>query len=98
MLLKNESRFLCSHLIALTENVPRKGCYFLSFKVSLLFIDSPYRGAFLTRMRDYMPAAHCHLIETLSVSPSLRILILTHYSPELCLAHNSRVLALVNFQ
>ncbi|KAM3863119.1 indoleamine 2,3-dioxygenase 2-like [Diretmus argenteus] len=51
-------------------------------------------GAYLTRMRDYMPPAHCKLIETLSVCPSLREFILSCSSPALCQAYNCCVLAL----
>ncbi|XP_071388808.1 indoleamine 2,3-dioxygenase 2-like [Centroberyx affinis] len=51
-------------------------------------------GAYLTRMRDYMPPAHRQLIETLSVCPSLREFILSCSSPALCQAYNSCVLAL----
>ncbi|XP_070697690.1 indoleamine 2,3-dioxygenase 2-like [Pempheris klunzingeri] len=55
-------------------------------------------GAFLTRMRDYMPPAHRQLIETLSVCPSLRDFILSHSSSDLCQAYNSSVSALVDLR
>uniref|UniRef100_A0A671UP70 Indoleamine 2,3-dioxygenase 1 n=1 Tax=Sparus aurata TaxID=8175 RepID=A0A671UP70_SPAAU len=55
-------------------------------------------GAFLTRMRDYMPPAHRQLIETLSVSPSLRDFILSHSSSDLCQAFNACVSALVDLR
>lgn len=49
-------------------------------------------------MRDYMPPAHRQLIETLSVSPSLRDFILSHSSSDLCQAFNARVSALVDLR
>uniref|UniRef100_A0A3Q2R1E6 Indoleamine 2,3-dioxygenase 2-like n=1 Tax=Fundulus heteroclitus TaxID=8078 RepID=A0A3Q2R1E6_FUNHE len=55
-------------------------------------------GAFLTRMRDYMPPAHRQLIETLSVCPSLRDFITTCSSSDLCQAYNSCVSALVDLR
>ncbi|XP_036979426.1 indoleamine 2,3-dioxygenase 2-like [Acanthopagrus latus] len=55
-------------------------------------------GAFLTRMRDYMPPAHRQLIETLSVSPSLRDFILSHSSSDLRQAFNACVSALVDLR
>ncbi|XP_074532241.1 indoleamine 2,3-dioxygenase 2-like [Halichoeres trimaculatus] len=55
-------------------------------------------GAFLTRMRDYMPPAHRHLIETLSVGPYLRDFIQSHPSPDLCQAYKSCVSALVDLR
>ncbi|XP_059215602.1 indoleamine 2,3-dioxygenase 2-like [Centropristis striata] len=55
-------------------------------------------GAFLTRMRDYMPPAHRQLIETLSVCPSLRDFILTHSSSDLCQSYKSCVSALVDLR
>ncbi|XP_051233488.1 indoleamine 2,3-dioxygenase 2-like [Dicentrarchus labrax] len=55
-------------------------------------------GAFLTRMRDYMPPAHRQLIETLSVCPSLRDFILSQASSDLCQAYNSCVSALVDLR
>nr|XP_046258068.1 indoleamine 2,3-dioxygenase 2-like [Scatophagus argus] len=55
-------------------------------------------GAFLTRMRDYMPPAHRQLIETLSVCPPLRDFILSHSSSDLCQAYNSCVSALVDLR
>ncbi|XP_070772398.1 indoleamine 2,3-dioxygenase 2-like [Enoplosus armatus] len=55
-------------------------------------------GAFLTRMREYMPPAHRQLIETLSVCPSLRDFILSHSSSDLCQAYNSCVSALVDLR
>ncbi|MEQ2258573.1 hypothetical protein XENORESO_021942 [Xenotaenia resolanae] len=55
-------------------------------------------GAFLTRMRDYMPPAHRHLIETLSVCPSLRDFIMTCSSSDLCQGYNSCVSALVDLR
>uniref|UniRef100_A0A3Q1FU47 Indoleamine 2,3-dioxygenase 2-like n=1 Tax=Acanthochromis polyacanthus TaxID=80966 RepID=A0A3Q1FU47_9TELE len=55
-------------------------------------------GAFLTRMRDYMPPAHRQLIETLSICPSLRDFILSHSSSDLCQAYNSCVSALVDLR
>ncbi|XP_056147389.1 indoleamine 2,3-dioxygenase 2-like [Lampris incognitus] len=51
-------------------------------------------GTYLTRMRDYMPPAHCQLIETLSACPSLRDFILSCSSSALCKAYNACVLAL----
>ncbi|MEQ2219303.1 hypothetical protein XENOCAPTIV_015644, partial [Xenoophorus captivus] len=53
---------------------------------------------FLTRMRDYMPPAHRHLIETLSVCPSLRDFIMTCSSSDLCQGYNSCVSALVDLR
>ncbi|XP_034538487.1 indoleamine 2,3-dioxygenase 2-like isoform X2 [Notolabrus celidotus] len=55
-------------------------------------------GAFLTRMRDYMPPAHRHLIEALSVGPYLRDFIQSHPSPDLCQAYKSCVSALVDLR
>ncbi|XP_063730335.1 indoleamine 2,3-dioxygenase 2-like isoform X2 [Eleginops maclovinus] len=55
-------------------------------------------GAFLTRMREYMPPAHSQLIETLSVCPSLQDFILSHSSSDLCQAYNSCVSALVDLR
>ncbi|XP_033957338.1 indoleamine 2,3-dioxygenase 2-like [Pseudochaenichthys georgianus] len=55
-------------------------------------------GAFLTRMREYMPPAHRRLIETLSVRPSLRDFILSHPSSDLCQAFNSCISALVDLR
>ncbi|XP_042358753.1 indoleamine 2,3-dioxygenase 2-like [Plectropomus leopardus] len=55
-------------------------------------------GAFLTRMRDYMPPAHRQLIETLSDCPSLRDFILSHPSSDLCQAYKSCVSALVDLR
>ncbi|XP_007545407.1 indoleamine 2,3-dioxygenase 2-like [Poecilia latipinna] len=55
-------------------------------------------GAFLTRMRDYMPPAHRQLIETLSVCPSLRDFIMTCSDSDLCQAYNSCVSALVDLR
>ncbi|XP_028983129.1 indoleamine 2,3-dioxygenase 2-like [Betta splendens] len=55
-------------------------------------------GAYLTRMRDYMPPAHRQLIETLSVLPSLRDFILACSSPDLCQAYNTCVSALVDLR
>uniref|UniRef100_UPI0037E94824 indoleamine 2,3-dioxygenase 2-like n=1 Tax=Semicossyphus pulcher TaxID=241346 RepID=UPI0037E94824 len=54
--------------------------------------------AYLTRMRDCMPPAHRHLIETLSVGPSLRDFILSHPSADLCQAYKSCVSALVDLR
>lgn len=55
-------------------------------------------GAYLTRMRDYMPPAHRQLIETLSVLPSLRDFVLSSSSPDLCQAYNTCVSALVDLR
>uniref|UniRef100_A0A3Q0R3N4 Indoleamine 2,3-dioxygenase 1 n=1 Tax=Amphilophus citrinellus TaxID=61819 RepID=A0A3Q0R3N4_AMPCI len=55
-------------------------------------------GAFLTRMRDYMPPAHRQLIETLSACPSLRDFILSCSSSDLCHTYNSCVSALVDLR
>ncbi|CAJ1067242.1 indoleamine 2%2C3-dioxygenase 2-like isoform X1 [Xyrichtys novacula] len=55
-------------------------------------------GVFLTRMRDYMPPAHRHLIETLSVGPYLRDFIQSHPSSDLCQAYKSCVSALVDLR
>lgn len=55
-------------------------------------------GAFLTRMRDYMPPAHRQLIETLSVCPSLRDVIMSQPRSDLCQAYNSCVSALVDLR
>ncbi|KAF7665876.1 hypothetical protein LDENG_00131060 [Lucifuga dentata] len=55
-------------------------------------------GAFLTRMRDYMPPVHQQLIDALSVSPSLRDFIMSSSSPDLCQAYNSCVSALVDLR
>lgn len=65
---------------------------------SVVFIDSPDVGAFLTRMRDYMPPAHRQLVETLSVGPSLRDFILSHPGSDLGQAYNSCVSALVDLR
>lgn len=65
---------------------------------TVFFIDSPYLGAYLTRIRDYMPPAHRQLIETLSVLPSLRDLILSCSSSDLCQAYNSCISALVDLR
>lgn len=70
---------------------------FYSF-LSAVFIDLPYLGDFLTRMRDYMPPAHRQLIETLSVCPSLRDFIITSSSSDLCQTYNSCVSALVELR
>uniref|UniRef100_A0A8D3BDW1 Indoleamine 2,3-dioxygenase 2 n=2 Tax=Scophthalmus maximus TaxID=52904 RepID=A0A8D3BDW1_SCOMX len=53
-------------------------------------------GAFLTRMRDYMPPAHRQLIETLSALPPLRDFIFSCSSSDLCQAYNACVSALVD--
>lgn len=45
-----------------------------------------------------MPPAHRQLIETLSVSPSLRDFILSHSSSDLCQAFNACVSALVDLR
>ncbi|XP_072246451.1 indoleamine 2,3-dioxygenase 2-like [Leuresthes tenuis] len=55
-------------------------------------------GAFLTRMRDYMPPGHRQLIETLTVCPSLRDFIMTCSSSDLCQTYNSCVSALVDLR
>ncbi|XP_018552336.1 LOW QUALITY PROTEIN: indoleamine 2,3-dioxygenase 2-like [Lates calcarifer] len=55
-------------------------------------------GAFLTRMRDYMPPAHRQLIETLCSLPSLRDFLLCCSSSDLCQAYNSCVSALVDLR
>ncbi|XP_030011006.1 indoleamine 2,3-dioxygenase 2-like [Sphaeramia orbicularis] len=55
-------------------------------------------GAFLTRMRDYMPPAQCQLIETLSAYPSLRDFIMSRSSSALCQVYNSCVSALVDLR
>ncbi|XP_030604435.1 indoleamine 2,3-dioxygenase 2-like [Archocentrus centrarchus] len=55
-------------------------------------------GAFLTRMREYMPPAHRQLIETLSACPSLRDFILSCSSSDLCHTYNSCVSALVDLR
>ncbi|XP_061601345.1 indoleamine 2,3-dioxygenase 2-like [Cololabis saira] len=55
-------------------------------------------GAFLTRMRDYMPPAHRQLIESLSVCSSLRDFIMTCSSLDLCQSYNSCVSALVDLR
>uniref|UniRef100_A0A3B4Y3H2 Indoleamine 2,3-dioxygenase 2-like n=1 Tax=Seriola lalandi dorsalis TaxID=1841481 RepID=A0A3B4Y3H2_SERLL len=47
---------------------------------------------------DYMPPAHCQLIETLSARPSLRDLILSCSSSDLCQAYNSCVSAMVDLR
>lgn len=62
---------------------------------SVVFIDL---GAFLTRMRDYMPPAHRQLIETLCSLPSLRDFLLCCSSSDLCQAYNSCVSALVDLR
>lgn len=55
-------------------------------------------GAFLTRMRDYMPPAHRQLIETLIVCPSLRDFVLSCSRWDLFQAYNSCVSALVDLR
>ncbi|GAA6229358.1 indoleamine 2,3-dioxygenase 2-like [Lates japonicus] len=55
-------------------------------------------GAFLTRMRDYMPPAHRQLIETLCSLPSLRDFLLSRSSSDLCQAYNSCISALVDLR
>lgn len=56
-------------------------------------------GAFLLRMRDYMPPAHRKLIEkTLSAGPSLRDLINSCSDSDLCQAYNSCVSAMVDLR
>ncbi|KAM6915934.1 indoleamine 2,3-dioxygenase 2-like [Xenentodon cancila] len=55
-------------------------------------------GAFLTRMKDYMPPAHRQLIESLSVCSSLRDFIMTCSSPDLCQSYNSCISALVDLR
>ncbi|KAK2921768.1 indoleamine 2,3-dioxygenase 2-like [Channa argus] len=55
-------------------------------------------GAFLTRMRDYMPPVHRQLIETLTALPSLRDFILSCSSSDLRQAYNSCVTALVDLR
>ncbi|XP_068597396.1 indoleamine 2,3-dioxygenase 2-like [Brachionichthys hirsutus] len=54
-------------------------------------------GAYLTRMRDYMPSGHRQLIEYLACS-SLRDFVLSHSSSDLCQAYNSSVSALVELR
>ncbi|XP_069394990.1 indoleamine 2,3-dioxygenase 2-like isoform X2 [Paralichthys olivaceus] len=55
-------------------------------------------GAYLTRMRDYMPPAHRQLIETLSALPPLRDFISSHSSSDLLQAYNTCVSALVDLR
>ncbi|CAN9499702.1 unnamed protein product [Ophioblennius macclurei] len=55
-------------------------------------------GAFLTRMRDYMPPAHRQLTETLSLCPPLRDFISSHPGSDLCQAYNSCIAALVDLR
>ncbi|KAM9847662.1 indoleamine 2,3-dioxygenase 2-like [Aulostomus maculatus] len=55
-------------------------------------------GAFLTRMRDYMPPTHRQLIDTLSVRPALRDFILSCSKSDLRLAYNSCITALVDLR
>ncbi|XP_034041451.1 indoleamine 2,3-dioxygenase 2-like [Thalassophryne amazonica] len=55
-------------------------------------------GAFLKRMRDYMPPAHRQLIEHLSLCPSLRDFIQSRSSRTLCQAYNECVSALVELR
>lgn len=80
--------------IVLTENISGKGFYFPLSRSLFCSLHCLSLGAFLTRMRDYMPPAHCQLIETLSGCSSLREFILSCSSPALCEAYNSCVLAL----
>lgn len=72
--------------------------FFSSSFLSNVFINLSYLGAFLTRMRDYMPPAHRQLIETLSVCPSVRDFITTCSSSDLCQTYNSCVSALVDLR
>ncbi|XP_047458348.1 indoleamine 2,3-dioxygenase 2-like [Mugil cephalus] len=55
-------------------------------------------GAFLTRMREYMPPAHRQLIEALSVCPPLRDFVLSCPSSDLCQVYNCCVSALVDLR
>ncbi|XP_058507974.1 indoleamine 2,3-dioxygenase 2-like [Solea solea] len=55
-------------------------------------------GAFMAHMRDYMPPAHCQLIERLSALPSLRDFIFCCSSSDLCQAYNACVSALVELR
>ncbi|KAI3363296.1 hypothetical protein L3Q82_011925 [Scortum barcoo] len=68
------------------------------FDVLLCIQHEDETGAFLTRMRDYMPPAHRQLIETLSVCPSLRDVVMSQSSSDLCQAYNSCVSALVDLR
>lgn len=70
-------------------------CFFFQRSCFCPLIDL---GAFLTRMRDYMPPAHRQLIETLSAPPSLRDFILSCSSSDICQAYNSCVSALVDLR
>ncbi|KAG7228588.1 hypothetical protein INR49_013274 [Caranx melampygus] len=58
--------------------------------------DGP--GAYLLRMRDYMPPVHRQLIETLSAGPSLRDLIISCSDSDLCQAYKSCVSAMVDLR
>lgn len=81
------------------EIFPEDVVIFILFPLSFFFfIDLSYLGAFLTRMRDYMPPAHRQLIETLSVCPSLRDFITTCSDSDLCQAYNSCVSSLVDLR
>nr|BAU94262.1 indoleamine 2,3-dioxygenase 2 [synthetic construct] len=55
-------------------------------------------GAFLHRMRDYMPPAHRQFIEEISSGPSLRQFVLSSGDAQLCQAYNQCVSALVDFR
>ncbi|XP_029306024.1 indoleamine 2,3-dioxygenase 2-like [Cottoperca gobio] len=68
------------------------------FDVLLCIQHEDETGAFLTRMREYMPPAHRGLIETLSVCPSLRDFILRHSISDLSQAYNTCVSALVDLR
>ncbi|XP_029962703.1 indoleamine 2,3-dioxygenase 2-like [Salarias fasciatus] len=66
---------------------------------ALLCVQHEYEtGAFLTRMRDYMPPAHRQLTEALSLCPPLRDFILSRPGGDLCQAYNSCVAALVDLR
>lgn len=83
---------------ALAQSISRKAVIVFISGFLFFFIASHYLGAYLTRMRDYMPPAHRQLIETLTVLPSLRDLILSCSSSDLHQAYNSCVSALVDLR
>ncbi|XP_047198182.1 indoleamine 2,3-dioxygenase 2 [Hippoglossus stenolepis] len=84
--------------ISLSGGSAAQSSAFQCFDALLRVRHEDETGAYLTRMRDYMPPAHRQLIETLSALPPLRDLISSCSSSDLCQAYNTCVSALVDLR